>query len=69
MKFISQFIAVLILVERTFYAQKICEYLKNHLQLKVRWLVGQNSFGSKRLNTKETSVIQNFRNGLAFSYN
>ena len=34
-----QIVLVLILVERTFYTHKICEFFKNHTQLKVRLFV------------------------------
>ncbi|CAF3773496.1 unnamed protein product [Rotaria socialis] len=58
----------LILVERTFYAQKICEFLGNHIELKCTikpcWLVSQNGPDSKKSNKKEDSVLIDFRNGV-----
>ncbi|CAF2119085.1 unnamed protein product [Rotaria magnacalcarata] len=58
----------LILVERTFYAQKICEFLQNQIELKSTikpcWLISQNGLDSKKSNKSEDSVLIDFRNGV-----
>ncbi|CAF1215862.1 unnamed protein product [Rotaria magnacalcarata] len=58
----------LILVERTFYAQKICEFLQNQIELKSTikpcWLISQNGLDSKKSNKNEDSVLIDFRNGV-----
>ncbi|CAF2444552.1 unnamed protein product [Rotaria sp. Silwood2] len=58
----------LVLVERTFYAQKICELLQNHSELKniikPCWLVGQSGGESRKSNKKEDSILNGFRTGI-----
>ncbi|CAF0856024.1 unnamed protein product [Rotaria sp. Silwood1] len=54
----------LVLVERTFYAKKICEFLQNHSELKPCWLVSQSGVDSKKSNKKEDSILNDFRTGV-----
>ncbi|CAF0763877.1 unnamed protein product [Rotaria sordida] len=54
----------LVLVERTFYAQKICEFLQNHSELKPCWLVGQSGIDSRKFNKKEDPKLNGFRTGV-----
>ncbi|CAF1008589.1 unnamed protein product [Adineta steineri] len=58
----------LILVEKIFYAKKICEFLENHSDLKniVKpcWLVSQNSASNVKLNRSQKTTLEEFQTGV-----
>ncbi|CAF0996137.1 unnamed protein product [Didymodactylos carnosus] len=57
----------LILVQRTFYAKKISDYLKGHPQIEniIRpdWLVGQSSSDYTKTSNEQDLTLKNFRDG------